>query len=112
MAKDSSLCNVTHHIRSSRVLVLQQRLRSHPLDGAVLVVAEAVVVVGEQVSRQTVVRHFQSQFLINSEWEKILKLDKGLTLPYRRCLRFDCCIALSFLMFFSIMFHLHPLFGY
>lgn len=55
---------------------LQQCLGRHPLDGPVLVVAEAVVVVREQVARETVVCHFQSQFLVNSVWGNLADFDQ------------------------------------
>ena len=50
---------ITHHVRGSGELPLRDGLQRHPLDRPVLVVAEAVVVVGEEVTRQRAVRQLQ-----------------------------------------------------
>lgn len=44
-----------------------EALNGEPLDGAILVVAQAVIVSGEQVTGQRVVCDLHSQFIVHSE---------------------------------------------
>lgn len=55
-----------HHITSTGKFIVDQALQSHPADWSVLVVPQAVVVHGEQVPGQRVVRDLHLQCIVNA----------------------------------------------
>ena len=58
--------SAAHHVAGTGEVVVEQTLQGHPADGPVLVVPQTVVVHGEQVPRQGVVRDLHLHVVVDA----------------------------------------------
>lgn len=62
--------SLAHHVGGGAERFVEQTFDGQPLDGTILVVPEAMVILREQVPGQGVVRDLNSQIVVNAENEK------------------------------------------
>lgn len=61
---------LAHHVGGGAERFVEQTFDGQPLDGTILVVPEAMVILREQVPGQGVVRDLNSQIVVNAENER------------------------------------------
>lgn len=62
--------SLAHHVGGGAERFVEQTFDGQPLDGTILVVPEAMVILREQVPGQGVVRDLNSQIVVNAENER------------------------------------------
>lgn len=68
---------LAHHVGGGAERFVEQTFDGQPLDGTILVVPEAMVILREQVPGQGVVRDLNSQIVVNAENEREKKKKMG-----------------------------------
>lgn len=60
----------SHHVTCAGEVVVEQALECHPADGTVLIIAQAMVIHGEQVSSEGIVCNLHLHVVINTVGEE------------------------------------------
>lgn len=60
------MSHVTHHVGSRGESLTEQTLDREPLDRAILIIAEAVIILREEISSQCIIRDLYSQVVIDT----------------------------------------------
>lgn len=56
----------SYHVTCTREVIVEQALEGHPADGTVLIIAQAMIIHGEQVSSKGVVCNLHLHVVINT----------------------------------------------